>query len=86
MDCLFCGAEMADGWVAVSGALPMGAWDAQLLWEPAEVRTMKRRWRDVGKRGAELVLAGRILRRNERAAALCHECGAVVIEPDDAGQ
>jgi hypothetical protein len=81
MDCWFCGAEMANGWVAVSGALPLGAWDAQLTGEPAEIRTMNRRWCDIGKRGAVILLAGRLLRRRERAAALCHECGAVVIDP-----
>ena len=47
----------------------------------AEVRAMKRRWRDIGKRGTVVLLAGRLFRRPERAAALCRECGAVVFEP-----
>jgi hypothetical protein len=81
MNCRFCGAEMANGWVAVRGLGPLSAWDVALEWEPAEIRTMKRRWRDLGKRGRVTLLAGRFIRRSERAAALCYECGAVVIEP-----
>jgi hypothetical protein len=42
---------------------------------------MERRWRDVGRRGFVTLLHGRIFRRSERAATLCRECGAVVIEP-----
>jgi Domain of unknown function (DUF6487) len=82
MDCRFCGAEMANGWLALHGAFPLTAWDVGLTWEPAEIRTMKRRWRDIGKRGWVTLLTGRLLRRQERAAALCPQCGAVVIEPE----
>jgi hypothetical protein len=82
MDCWFCGAEMEPGWAAVTGALPMGALDAMLTWEPADVRMMKRRWRDIGKRGTVGLLGGRMFRRPERAAALCRECGAVLFDPD----
>jgi hypothetical protein len=39
---------MADGWVALHGGFPIAAWDIGLMWEPAEIRTMKRRWRDIG--------------------------------------
>lgn len=81
MDCGFCGAEVASGWVAVRGAFPLDAMDVALTWEPAEIRTMKRRWRDIGRRGTVTLLTGRLLRRRERRAALCRECGAVVIDP-----
>ena len=37
---------MADGWVALYGGFPMNAWHVDLIWEPAEIRTMKRRWRE----------------------------------------
>jgi hypothetical protein len=72
---------MAKGWVAVQGLLPFTAGDVSLIWEPAEIRTRKRRWRDIGKRGWVPVLDGRRLRRRERGAALCHQCGALVIDP-----
>jgi hypothetical protein len=72
---------MADGWVALYGGFPLNAWHVGLMWEPAEIRTMKRRWRDIGKRGWVTLLSGRFFRRRERAAALCSQCGAVVIGP-----
>lgn len=81
MDCSFCGAQMTEGWVAVRGMLPLSAWYVSLEWEPAEVRTMKKRWRDLGKRGTVAVLTGRLVRRSERGASLCYGCGAVVIDP-----
>jgi len=81
MDCWFCGAEMANGWVTLHGMFPLTAWDVGLTWEPAEIRTMKRRWRDIGKRGWVTLLTGRLFRREERAAALCPQCGAVVFDP-----
>jgi hypothetical protein len=28
--------------------IPIAAWNIGLMWEPAEIRTMKRRWRDIG--------------------------------------
>jgi hypothetical protein len=84
MDCLFCGATMVDGWVAVSGVYRLGTWDAGLTWEPAEIRTMKKRWRDLGKRGEVTLLTNGFFRRRERPAALCYECGAVVIAPLEA--
>jgi hypothetical protein len=74
---------MAAGWVALHGVFPMTAWDVGLTWEPAEIRTMKRRWRDVGRRGWVTLLSGRLFRRRERAAALCPRCGAVVIDPEN---
>lgn len=73
---------MANGWVALHGMVPFAAWDVGLTWEPAEIRTMKRHWRDIGKRGWVILLTGRLFRRQERVAALCHQCGAVVIEPE----
>ena len=82
MDCRFCGAEMFNGWVALRGMVPLAAWDITLTWEPDEIRTMKRRWRDIGKRGWVILLTGRLIRRQERAAALCPECGAVVFDPE----
>jgi hypothetical protein len=82
MDCRFCGEEMADGWVALHSEFPLIAWHVGLTWEPAEIRTMKRRWRDIGKRGWVTLLSGRLFRRRERAAALCQQCGAVVIDPE----
>ena len=82
MDCRFCGAETADGWVALYGGFPMNAWHVDLIWEPAEIRTVKRRWRDIGRRGWVTLLGGRLFRRRERAAALCPRCGAVVIDPE----
>jgi hypothetical protein len=82
MECLFCGSEMAPGWVAVKGVFPLQAWDTALIWEPAEIRTTKRRWRDIGRRGWVPLLTGRLVRRRERGAYLCHVCGAVMIDPD----
>jgi len=81
MDCRFCGAEMADGWVTVSGPFSRGRSDGQLEWEPAEIRYMKRRWRDIGRRGTVSLFPARLFGRRERAAALCPECGAVEIDP-----
>jgi hypothetical protein len=79
VSCPFCETEMAQGWVAAHG--PFRVERAWLTWEPAEIRTMKRRWRDIGRRGAVTLLGHGLLRRDERAAALCHACGAVVIDP-----
>jgi len=73
---------MDPGWVAVKGPFPLEAWDTTLVWEPAEIRAMKRRWRDIGRRGWVPLLNGRLIRRRERGAYLCHVCGAVVIDPD----
>jgi hypothetical protein len=81
MDCRFCGAEMADGWVAVRSPFSMGKSDGQLQWEPAEIRYMKRRWRDIGRRGVVTLFPAQLFGRRERAAALCPECGAVEIDP-----
>jgi hypothetical protein len=81
MNCRFCLAEMASGSVAVRSLVPLEIAAAALRWEPAELRTTKRRWRDVGKDRAVTLLASRFIRRRERAAALCLDCGAVVIEP-----
>jgi hypothetical protein len=72
---------MADGWVAIRDPFSMGWSDAALQWEPGEIRYMKRRWRDIGRRGIVTLLSGRFIVRRERAAALCPECGAVEIDP-----
>jgi hypothetical protein len=42
---------------------------------------MKRRWRDIGRRGVVTLLPTRLVGRRERAAALCPDCGAVEIDP-----
>jgi uncharacterized membrane protein YhaH (DUF805 family) len=76
---------MAICWVALHGLVPRTVWDVGLIWEPAEIRTMKRRWRDIGKRGWVNLLSGRLLRSQERVAALCPQCGAVVIDPEIQG-
>jgi hypothetical protein len=80
VDCPLCGAVMASGLVAVRGAIPLTAWDVHLEWEPDEARTVKRRWRDIGRRAVVPLLSGRLLGRNERRASLCHDCGAVVMD------
>jgi hypothetical protein len=79
--CGFCGSATDEGWVSVRGALQFGSSDVALTWEPAEARTTKRRWRDIGRRGQVFLLWGRAFRRSERAATLCRRCGAVVIAP-----
>jgi hypothetical protein len=79
--CQFCGTEVVDGWVSLCSTVWGNVGDASLVWEPAEVRVTKRPWRDIGRWGLVTLLAGRLLRRSERAATLCPECGVVVIEP-----
>jgi hypothetical protein len=70
MDCRLCRAEMANGWVTVRSLVPLSLSESALQWEPAELRTTKRRWRHFGKDGAVTLLAGRFLRRRERASDL----------------
>ena len=81
VDCVFCGAAMADGWVAVQGTIPLQGWDSQLTWEDAEARAAARGWRGRFRRRTGTLMVGGLVRRRERGAHLCYDCGAVVIEP-----